>query len=196
MSASTLAHPPRHGAALTKFWIGIFVLVAVAIGFAWLGAASLRGETTASGLNIRTIQPGTGPFVKPEDGVLIDYEGRLTNGTVFDSSAGRGPQPLIAGQSIPGFSEALSHMQKGGRYKIRIPAKLAYGANPPPGSPIPPNSDLDFDVHVEQIVPNAAAIAAQQQAQQEQGAQAGQPSGEQPVEGQPEAGEGAIPQGQ
>ena len=162
MSVSTLAHPPRHRAALTKFWFGVAVVVAIAIGLAWFGAASLRGQTTASGLNIRTIEPGNGPFVKAVDGVLIDYEGRLPNGTVFDSSAGRGPQPLIAG-----------------------------GSNPPPGSPIPPNSDLDFDVHVDQVVPNAAMMAAQQQ-----GAQGGQSSEGQPIEGQPGAGESAIPQGQ
>lgn len=167
-----------------KFWLGIVLVVAIAIALAWLGAGSLRGLTTASGLNIRTIQPGTGPFVKPVDGVLIDYEGRLPNGTVFDSSSGRGPQPLIAGQTIPGFAEALSHMQKGGRYEVRIPAKLAYGSSPPAGSPIPPNSDLDFDVHVVQIVPNAALMATQEQA-----AQTGLPNEEQP-------GETAPPQGQ
>ena len=65
---------------------------------------------------------------------------------------------MIAGQVIPGFAEALTKMQKGGRYKIHIPGKLAYGANPPPGSPFGPNADLDFDVHVVQIVPNAALM--------------------------------------
>ena len=77
---------------------------------------------------------------------------------MFDSSAGRGPTPMLAGQVIPGFAEALTRMQKGGKYKIRIPSDLAYGANPQPGSPIPPNADLDFDVHVVQVVPNAAAM--------------------------------------
>ena len=47
---------------------------------------------------------------------------------------------MIAGQVIPGFAEALQKMQKGGRYQIHIPAELAYGASPPPGSPIPPNA--------------------------------------------------------
>ena len=184
MSVSTLAHPPRHGAALTKFWTGVVVLVAIAVGLAWIGAGSLRGETTASGINIRTIQSGTGPFIRPVDGILIDYEGRLADGTVFDSSSGRGPQPLIVGQTIPGFSEALTHMQKGGRYEIHIPAKLAYGASPPPGS-VPPNADLYFNVHVVQVVPNAALMAEAQR-------QAGQPSEGQPVQGPP--GAGAIPQ--
>ena len=51
-------------------------------------------------------------------------------------------------------------MQKGGRYKIHIPGRSAYGQNPPPGSPIGPNEDLDFDVHVVQVVPNAALMPA------------------------------------
>ena len=187
MSVSTLAHPPRHGAALTKFWLGLLALVAIAIGLAWVGTAPARDQ-----LDVETLQAGIGPFITPVDGIIFEYEGRLPNGKVFDSTAGRGPQPMIAGQSLPGFVQALSHMQKGGRYRIHIPAKLAYGANPPSGSPIPPNSDLNFDIHIVQVVPNAAAMVAQEQAAQEQ-AQAGQG---QPVEGQPGAGEGAIPQGQ
>jgi len=47
---------------------------------------------------------------------------------------------------VPGFREGLLQMQKGGRYIIEIPAELAYGATPPPGSPIPANADLTFNV--------------------------------------------------
>ena len=50
-------------------------------------------------------------------------------------------------------------MQQGGRYKILIPGRLAYGANPPAGSAIGPNEDLSFDVHVLQVAPNAALSA-------------------------------------
>lgn len=187
MSVSTLAHPPHHGAALTKFWLGVIFLIVIAIGLAWIGTAPARDQ-----LDVQTLQAGTGPLIKPVDGIIFEYEGRLPNGKVFDSTAGRGPQPMIAGQSLPGFVQALSHMQKGGRYRIHIPAKLAYGASPPPGSPIPANSDLDFDVHIVQVVPNAAAMVAQEQAAQEQAAQAGQPG----VGQQPGAGESALPQGQ
>ena len=102
-------------------------------------------------------------MIKPVDGVMIEYEGRLLDGTVFDSSEGRGPAPMIAGQVIPGFAEALQKMQKGGRYAIRIPSALAYGATPPPG-PIPPNADLEFDVHVVQVVPDAALMASSSRA--------------------------------
>ena len=77
---------------------------------------------------------------------------------MFDSSQGKGPVPLLASQVIPGFAEALMRMQEGGHYKIHIPAKLGYGANVPPDGPIPPNADLDFEVKVVKVVPNAAAM--------------------------------------
>ena len=163
MSANTPAQSSSR-AGVGKLWLGLLVLVAAGLALAWIGAGSLRGETTPSGLKFRTVEAGSGPQIKAIDGVLIDYEGRLLDGTVFDSSAGRGPTPMIAGQVIPGFAEALTKMQKGGRYKIRIPAKLGYGDSQPPGSAIPPNSDLDFDVHVVQVVPNAALMQGAQQA--------------------------------
>ena len=161
MSVSTAAHPGlRRGTG--RLWLAIVLLIAAGVALAWLGAGSLRGETSASGLGFRTVEAGEGPLIKAVDGVLIEYEGRLEDGTVFDTSEGRGPTPMIAGQVIPGFAEALTRMQKGGRYRIRIPSALGYGANPQPGSPIPPNADLEFDVHVVQVVPNAALMQQQQ----------------------------------
>jgi FKBP-type peptidyl-prolyl cis-trans isomerase FkpA len=162
MSVSTLAHPPEHRSSLAKFWLAIAFLVAVGIGLAWLGAGGMRGETTESGLMIRTVEGGSGPVITAADAVLIEYEGRLLDGEVFDSSAAHGgPQAVAPGQTIPGFSEALTRMRKGGRYLVRIPSELAYGEADQPG--IPPNSDLEFDVHVVDVAPNAAAMAAQQQ---------------------------------
>jgi len=170
MSASTLAHPPsRRGTG--KLWLALLLLVAAGVALAWFGAGSLRGETTASGLQFRTIEAGKGAPIKAVDGVLIEYEGRLEDGTVFDTSEGRGPTPMIAGQVIPGFAEALTKMQKGGRYRIKIPSELGYGATPQAGSPIPPNANLEFDVHVVQVVPNAALM---QGASQDPSAQPGQ----------------------
>jgi len=132
-------------------------LVAAGMGLAWLGVHSVRQRT----VQVETVEAGHGPTIQANDGVLIDYEGRLENGKVFDSSAGKGPVPLLASQVIPGFAEALSRMQEGGRYKVHIPAKLGYGPNVPAGGPIPPNADLDFDIKVEKVVPNAAAMMQQ-----------------------------------
>jgi FKBP-type peptidyl-prolyl cis-trans isomerase FkpA len=164
MSVSTTAHPPRHTPALAKFWIGLLLLVAVGVGIAWVGAGAMRGDTLPSGIGIRTIEQGSGAPVGMQDGVLIEYEGRLADGTVFESTAGRGPAPLLVSQTIPGFTEALTHMREGGRYTINIPSELAYGDSPPPG--LPANADLEFDVHVVQVVPNAGAAAQQAPAPQ------------------------------
>ncbi|HEX6218573.1 MAG TPA: FKBP-type peptidyl-prolyl cis-trans isomerase [Sphingomicrobium sp.] len=157
-SAEAAPRPAKTGRAV-KLWLGFLALIGAGTAMAWYGADQVRGKT----VQVETIQAGTGPTINLEDGVLIEYEGRLPDGTVFDSSAGRGPTPMIAGQVIPGFAQALTQMQKGGKYKIHIPSDLAYGPNPQPGSPIPPNADLDFDVTVVQVVPNAASMMGGQQ---------------------------------
>jgi FKBP-type peptidyl-prolyl cis-trans isomerase FkpA len=87
---------------------------------------------------------------------------------VFDSSGPKGPVPLLANQVISGFADALTRMQEGGRYKVHIPAKLGYGAHPPEGGPIPPNADLDFDIKVVKVVPNAALMQQMQQGGQQE----------------------------
>ena len=161
MSVAEAAHRPANTGRAVRLWLGLLALIGAGTGLAWWGADKVRDKT----VQVETVQAGSGPMIKLDDGVLIEYEGRVADGTVFDSSAGRGPTPMIAGQVIPGFAQALTQMQKGGKYKIHIPSDLAYGANPQPGSPIPPNADLDFDVTVVQIVPNAAAMMGGQQPQ-------------------------------
>ena len=137
-----------------KLWLAFLIVIGAGIGLAWLGAESVRDRT----VQVETVQAGNGPLVQVQDGVLIEYEGRLEDGKVFDSSEGKGPVPVLASQTIPGFAQALLKMQEGGNYKVHIPARLAYGANPPAGGPIPPNADLDFDVKVTKVVPNAALM--------------------------------------
>ena len=151
-------HPIARGTML-KLWLAIAALVAGAFALAYYGTASLRGETTPSGIVLRTLDPGEGEPIKLVDGALIEYEGRLDDGTVFDTTEGRGPAALLPSQVIPGFSEALQKMRKGGRYAVRIPSALAYGPTGTPDGKIPPNSDILFDIHIVQVVPNAALMA-------------------------------------
>ena len=158
MSATQVPLRPLKRGSMFKLWLGIALLIAAAVVLAWIGAGSLRGETTATGVMIRTVQAGKGDPIKATDGAILEYEGRLMDGTVFDSTKGRGPAGMIPGQVIPGFGEALQKMQEGGSYKIRIPAALAYGAAGAGDGKIPPNSDIEFDVTVKQIVRNAAMM--------------------------------------
>jgi FKBP-type peptidyl-prolyl cis-trans isomerase FkpA len=97
--------------------------------------------TTASGLRFETLAPGTGRRPQPGDAVLVTYEGRLADGTLFDAPAA--PVGLLVADAIPGFTEALLLMHEGGRYHFRIPAAQAYGAQGRPGV-IPPDAELDF----------------------------------------------------
>ena len=160
MSATQVPIRPLKAGSMLKLWLGIVLLIAAAGVLAWTGAGSLRGETTATGVQIRTLKAGSGDPIKATDGAIIEYEGRLVDGTVFDSTAGRGPAGMIPGQVIPGFGEALQKMQEGGRYTIRIPSELGYGAAGAGEGKIPPNSELVFDIEVKQVVRDAALMVA------------------------------------
>jgi FKBP-type peptidyl-prolyl cis-trans isomerase len=102
---------------------------------------------TPSGLRFQTIRSGTGGRPGPEDAVLITYEGRLADGTVFDAAAE--PIGFAVSGVVPGFAEALQLMAEGGTYRVWIPPELAYGAQG--GGPIPPNATLDFTVTLVRI---------------------------------------------
>ena len=160
MSVSQVPLRPVAKGTLTKLWLAVAALITLAYGIAYFGAGQFK--TVA----IETVTAGSGPLITEMDGVIIEYTGRTEDGTVFDTTDGRGPAPFLVMQVVPGFRQALVQMQQGGRYKIVIPGRLAYGPNPPPGSPIGPNEVLNFDVHVLQVAPNAALTAgAPQQGQ-------------------------------
>ncbi len=160
MSVSQVPLRPIAKGSLVKLWLAVAALIALAYGIAYFGAGQFRA------VSVETVTPGKGPLISEMDGVIIEYTGRTEDGTVFDTTEGRGPAPFLVMQVVPGFRQALVQMQQGGSYKILIPGRLAYGAHPPQGSPIGPNEDLSFDVHVLQVAPNAAlSMGAAQQGQ-------------------------------
>lgn len=109
--------------------------------------------TTASGLQYQVITQGTGPKPKTSDTVSVQYVGTLLDGTEFDSSYKRNePAQFPVGGVVPGWTEALQLMPVGSKYKLWIPANLAYGEQGTPGGPIPPNSTLVFEVELLKIV--------------------------------------------
>lgn len=109
-------------------------------------------QKTESGLLYRVIKEGNGDVPQPSDKVKVHYEGRLIDGTVFDSSIERGePAEFPVGGVIPGFSEALKLMPVGSEWEIYIPQNLAYGAQQA-GQQIKPFSALTFKVQLLEIV--------------------------------------------
>ena len=111
-----------------------------------------------SGLCYEIIKPGEGPSPKITDTVKAHYTGALTNGTVFDSSVQRGePVEFPLDQVIPGWTEGLQKISKGGKIKLYVPPQLAYGDDGRPG--IPPASTLVFEIEILDIKPTPAAPA-------------------------------------
>ncbi|MGL4313908.1 MAG: FKBP-type peptidyl-prolyl cis-trans isomerase [Sphingomonas sp.] len=99
-------------------------------------------KETPSGLQYKVLQPGKGPTPTDTDIVLITYDGKLTNGTSFDKSEQPTPFPVTG--VVPGFSEGLKLMQRGGKYRLWIKPSLGYGDKA--AGPIPANSVLVFDI--------------------------------------------------
>ena len=119
-------------------------------GQKFLEENSKRAEvvTLPSGLQYEILTEGTGRKPEASNTVTVHYEGRLINGTVFDSSYKRN-QPASFGlrQVIPGWTEGLQHVPVGGKYRLFIPSELGYGARGAGGS-IPPHAALVFDVEL------------------------------------------------
>ena len=110
--------------------------------------------TTASGLKYEDLIVGTGEYPKTGDKVVVHYTGKLTDGSIFDSSVERNQPftfPIGKGRVIKGWDEGLSNMKIGGKRILTIPSDLAYGERGA-GDRIPPNSILIFEVELIDIV--------------------------------------------
>jgi len=125
-------------------------------GEAFLAENANRDEvkTTESGLQYEVLEAGNGEKPAATDQVKVHYTGELLSGEVFDSSRERG-EPVTFGlnQVIPGWTEGLQLMSEGARYKLYIPADLAYG--PGGNRSIGPNETLVFDVELLAVNPQA-----------------------------------------
>jgi FKBP-type peptidyl-prolyl cis-trans isomerase len=112
--------------------------------------AKLPGVTTLpSGLQYKIIRSGPADGLRPQkqDEVKVNYEGKLLNGTVFDSSFERGQAAIMPAEGlIPGWLEALPMMHVGDEWTLWIPANLAYGERE--SGPIPANSVLVFKLRL------------------------------------------------
>ena len=115
-------------------------------------AAESGAERTPSGLVFKMLRAGTGPTPTAEDTVKVHYEGRLTNGTVFDSSYKRNqPTEFPLRGVVKCWTEGLQKVAVGGKAQLTCPAEIAYGERGRPPT-IPGNATLVFDVELLEIV--------------------------------------------
>lgn len=152
---------------VTSNGIAVALAVIVVLGFFLFGIINPFAErapvvagapvastiTTNGELMITDTQAGTGEEAQAGKTVVVNYVGRLTDGTVFDASEKHG-QPfsfmLGAGQVIKGWDQGLVGMKVGGKRQLVIPPELAYG-NQAVGGVIPANSTLVFDVELLEV---------------------------------------------
>jgi peptidylprolyl isomerase/FKBP-type peptidyl-prolyl cis-trans isomerase FklB len=115
--------------------------------------------TLPSGLEYRVLQSGPAGGASPlvDDHVIVNYEGKLVGGQVFDSSYQRGhPDVFVAGQLIKAWTEALQKMKPGDVWMLYAPPALAYGEKGV--GPIPPNSALIFKIELISVLPRDASV--------------------------------------
>lgn len=163
------------GKSFVVWGISAFVVLAIAVVAAIAGTSKFTAparaateflsaharqdgvQTTASGLQYEVLVAGEGDSPRHDDLVMVHYEGRLTDGTVFDSSHARG-EPAVFGVDdvIPGWTEGLQLMRPGSKYRLTVPPHLGYGARGAGGA-IPPNAVLIFDVELLAIAPRQDA---------------------------------------
>jgi FKBP-type peptidyl-prolyl cis-trans isomerase FkpA len=142
-------------------WLVAGLLIALVAGIALAHAGDTGILTTPSGLRYQVLEAGDekGPRPTDTDVSLVNYEGRLSDGTVFDKS--QQPTPLPVAGVVPGFSEGLKLMHKGAKYRLWIKPELGYGERA--NGPIPANSTLVFDVELQDFLPEATVRQLQMQ---------------------------------
>jgi FKBP-type peptidyl-prolyl cis-trans isomerase len=115
--------------------------------------------TLRSGLQYLVLKAGPAGGASPlaDDHVIVNYEGKLLDGTVFDSSYQRGqPATFVVGQLIPAWTLALQKMKPGDVWMLYAPPRLAYGEEG--AGPIPPNAALIFKIELIAILPRDASV--------------------------------------
>lgn len=112
-------------------------------------------RTRSSGLQYEVLRAGEGASPTLEDSVLLHYRGTLQDGTEFDSSARQGePVSFDMEHLIPGWQESLMLMKPGGKWRVYVPAHLAYGRTGK-GPQIGPNALLIFELELVKVGPRA-----------------------------------------
>ena len=183
MSNTAVPLQPVRKGTLTRLCIGLVLVAAAGAGVAWSGTSAVvagagtnaqflswnKGQSgvieTASGLQYRVIKAGEGTSPTDEDVALVNYVGTLRDGKQFDKGD-KTPFPVTG--VVPGFTEALKLMQKGGKYRIWLKPELAYGDKVPPNGPIPADALLTFDVELLDFIPMAVLQQMQMQQQMQQ----------------------------
>ncbi len=184
MSVTAVPIQPVKRRYVTYLVLGLLLAVVGAAALAWqapvdfltANARKAGVVTTPSGLQYKVLTPGAGPKPTDSDVALINYVGKLPDGTVFDQS--QQPTPMPVAGVVPGFSEAMKLMPKGSKFQVWIKPELGYGGPRPAGAPPLDGKAaelakqvLEFQIEMIDFLPESVVRQMQmQQMQQMQGA--------------------------
>ena len=115
--------------------------------------AKKPGVVSVPGIQYQVLKQGHGAQPGRHDCVTVYYSGSLIDGKVFDATKPGKPATFPAGALIPGWVEALQMMHAGDKWKLVIPAGLAYGKAGAGDGVIPPNQTLIFEVELLKVAP-------------------------------------------
>jgi len=115
--------------------------------------AKKAGVVSVPGIQYQVLRSGKGAQPGRHDCVTVNYKGSLIDGKVFDATKPGKPATFPAGALIPGWIEALQMMHAGDKWKLVIPAGLAYGKTGVGNGVIPPNQTLVFEIELLKVFP-------------------------------------------
>lgn len=119
--------------------------------------AKKSNVVSVPGIQYEVLQKGEGPQPRRQDCVTVNYKGTLIDGKVFDQTEPGQPATFPAGRLIPGWVEALQMMHTGDKWRLVIPAGLAYGKEGAGKGVIPPNQTLVFELEILKVIPECGA---------------------------------------
>jgi len=159
-------------------WVGVLVvlIIGILVIYKSMNSTAAQSDTigqaataTSTQVQAQEVSVGTGDEAKPGDKVSVLYVGQLSDGTVFDSSAAHGNEPLVfvLGEQglIAGFQIGVNGMKVGGERLLAIPPSLGYGDQEVKDASgkviIPANSTIVFDVKLVKVEPGTAPATTQ-----------------------------------
>ena len=159
MSVTAVPIRPLKKGSMLKMWIGLGLLALAAAGLAWWATAAFQPITTASGVGLQTIKPGSGPKITSADVIALHYKLHINSmdAPVYQDSRQAGQPFVTTTQGIyPGFAEGLQLMRPGGSYVLTLPGGTHEQGPMPPGAPFRPTDKLVFEIDEVQVMPGEA----------------------------------------
>ena len=167
MSVTAVPLQPLSKGTVAKLWIGILLVVLLAVGLAWIGTSRQQSEALEGGIRFRAYEEGTGDPLTPADVAVARLASVGPNGELLADPAP--PGPISSEELPPPLRPAFLKMRKGGSYQVYVPVRQLLNGQPlPPGSRVSADDTIQFRFQIMDIQRGGVAQQRMQQLQQQQ----------------------------